>query len=384
MDDAEKKKDDADVKKKSSDKEEADKDKEEEEKKVDIDRQKLIQEIKELLAPCSRELITSGKIVCCIWFDEDDDGNSCLWIARIEETQFDEAEDVTSMLCKFPGYNLETYWLPIIFKTKWLVFQPNEEILLKPKYKGLWHAGNFEASKDLLNQSREYLSDISEDDDEYEEIVKKKPAKKKKKRTYKKKKDRIKTKRKRATSSSSSSSSSRANTTKYAAGDKRIQSLDDVDTTTMRFIPVSKKHLVAKPDLSNPEIDHQLIEIMFSFDTTGSMSSCLATVKTNLKKILDLLFRDIPKIRISILAHGDYGDERSSYVMRWVDLTDDKDKLVKFVDNAHATGGGGTCFCFGCIYVYVLYVYMIYKMRLNAMNWSYIMHRDRYHGVINV
>ena len=116
-------------------------------KKVDVDRLKLIAEVKELLAPCSREIITSHKIACCIWFDKDDDDNECAWIAKIEETKFDEAEDITSMLAKFPGYNDETYWLPIIFATKWLVFQPNEEILLNPKYKNLYHKKTLKHAK---------------------------------------------------------------------------------------------------------------------------------------------------------------------------------------------------------------------------------------------
>eukprot|EP01083_Nonionella_stella_P204569 745645_1 len=73
-----------DDKKKVSDKEEADDTKSEEKdvNSIDIDRQKLISEIKGLLAPCSRELISKGKIVCVIWFDQDDDGNTCLWIAK--------------------------------------------------------------------------------------------------------------------------------------------------------------------------------------------------------------------------------------------------------------------------------------------------------------
>ena len=53
-----------------------------------------------------------------------------------------------------------------------------------------------------------------------------------------------------------------------------------------------------------------------------------------------LCFRDIPKIRIGILAHGDYCDENVYYVMRWVDLTKDKEKLIKFVDETTGTGGG--------------------------------------------
>ena len=96
---------------KKSDKEENDDDDDDddkkEEKKIDINRQKLVNEVRELLAPCSRELIAKGTIKYCVWFDDDDDNNSCLWIAKIASVTFDESSDVTSMLATFPGYNTE-------------------------------------------------------------------------------------------------------------------------------------------------------------------------------------------------------------------------------------------------------------------------------------
>ena len=50
-------------------------------------------------------------------------------------------------------------------------------------------------------------------------------------------------------------------------------------------------------------------------------------------------------MRIGILAHGDYCDANVYYVMRWVDLCSDKDKLVNFVDDTTGSGGGDAPDC---------------------------------------
>ena len=59
------------------------------------------------------------------------------------------------------------------------------------------------------------------------------------------------------------------------------------------------------------------MEVMFSFDTTGSMSGCIAEVKTKVEEIITRLFTDIPGLRISVMAHGDYCD-KSTYVTKFV------------------------------------------------------------------
>ena len=72
------------------------------------------------------------------------------------------------------------------------------------------------------------------------------------------------------------------------------------------------------------------MEVMFSFDTTGSMSGCIAEVKTKVEEIITRLFADIPGLRISVMAHGDYCD-KSTYVTKFVDFTNDQKKLTDFV-----------------------------------------------------
>lgn len=51
------------------------------------------------------------------------------------------------------------------------------------------------------------------------------------------------------------------------------------------------------------------VEICFSFDTTGSMYPYLQQVRKNLKYLVQSLLLDVPSLRISIIAHGDYSDQ---------------------------------------------------------------------------
>ncbi|XP_064614509.1 LOW QUALITY PROTEIN: uncharacterized protein LOC135478168 [Liolophura sinensis] len=88
------------------------------------------------------------------------------------------------------------------------------------------------------------------------------------------------------------------------------------------------------------------VEVVFSFDTTGSMYSCLTEVRTKLRQACTRLLRDIPNIRIGVIAHGDYCDQRSQYVLRSVDLTRDVDSLCAFVNDVPSTGGGDTPECY--------------------------------------
>ena len=114
--------------------------------------------------------------------------------------------------------------------------------------------------------------------------------------------------------------------------------------------------MVGKP---GEDANKDLIEILFSFDTTGSMYSCLHTVRENLQTMLERLFKDIPNVRIGVIAHGDYCDAGMYYCMRWIDFTQEKDALISFVKDVGETGGGDwrMFFFFFCLLLHLL----IYK-----------------------
>lgn len=88
------------------------------------------------------------------------------------------------------------------------------------------------------------------------------------------------------------------------------------------------------------------IEIIFSFDTTGSMYPCLTQVRRKLKETVSRLLNEIPGIRIGIIAHGDYCDAKETYVTKIFDLSGDVDEICNFVQNVEPTGGGDAPECY--------------------------------------
>jgi len=80
------------------------------------------------------------------------------------------------------------------------------------------------------------------------------------------------------------------------------------------------------------------VEIVFSFDTTGSMSACLAEVRKKVSETVTRLMKDIPNIRIGIIAHGDYCDGKN--ILSILDLSKDVNEICKFVNTVSPTGGG--------------------------------------------
>ena len=86
------------------------------------------------------------------------------------------------------------------------------------------------------------------------------------------------------------------------------------------------------------------LDMMIAFDTTGSMASYINAVKKHVKELIPKLFKQNPNLRIGIVAFGDYCDMPSKYnfgkAYQVCELTDDENKLIKFITNAQNTGGG--------------------------------------------
>ena len=89
-----------------------------------------------------------------------------------------------------------------------------------------------------------------------------------------------------------------------------------------------------------------VIELVMSFDTTGSMYPCLAEVRRNIEATAKRLFAEIPNLRIGIIAHGDYCDKGSTYVTKHLQLTSDPTAVSYFVKNVEATHGGDFPECY--------------------------------------
>ena len=70
------------------------------------------------------------------------------------------------------------------------------------------------------------------------------------------------------------------------------------------------------------------------------MYPCIREVRRNVEDIVKRLFEEVPGIRVGVIAHGDYCDMNSSYLMKMVDLTTDRNKIIKFITDVENTGGG--------------------------------------------
>jgi hypothetical protein len=88
------------------------------------------------------------------------------------------------------------------------------------------------------------------------------------------------------------------------------------------------------------------IEVVFSFDTTGSMYPCLTQVRRKIKETVTRLLNEIPGISIGIIAHGDYCDAGNTYVTKILDLSGDVEVICDFVQNVEPTGGGDAPECY--------------------------------------
>jgi hypothetical protein len=87
------------------------------------------------------------------------------------------------------------------------------------------------------------------------------------------------------------------------------------------------------------------IDVVISFDTTGSMYPVLTQVRRKVKEAVQRLTAELPGIHIGIIAHGDYCDA-SIYVTKHLDLTADTNAIIDFVTNTQATGGGDAPECY--------------------------------------
>lgn len=122
--------------------------------------------------------------------------------------------------------------------------------------------------------------------------------------------------------------------------------------------------------------ERQVFEIALSFDTTGSMYSFLEQVKASIKGVVSEVYGRLARkskdkaaaaavaagggvggaagsggeprktVRFAIIAHGDYCDADSSYVIKTKDFCINSDELKAFVDECGRTSGGDADECY--------------------------------------
>ena len=79
------------------------------------------------------------------------------------------------------------------------------------------------------------------------------------------------------------------------------------------------------------------LDIVLTFDSTGSMDSEIRQVKSKIQKIGGALLQLVPKTRISICTYRDHGDE---YVVKGLKLTENLSKVSEYLETISASGGG--------------------------------------------
>lgn len=108
----------------------------------------------------------------------------------------------------------------------------------------------------------------------------------------------------------------------------------------MRTNLIKKKET---PKVEKEKVDGML-DMVIAFDTTGSMASYIKAVRKHVIELIPKLFAANPKLKISIVAFGDYCDMNSKSdfgnAYQVIDLTDNEKELIKFVKNARNTSGG--------------------------------------------
>lgn len=79
------------------------------------------------------------------------------------------------------------------------------------------------------------------------------------------------------------------------------------------------------------------LDIVITFDSTGSMGGEIREVKEQIKRIGDMIVKMVPKARIGLCT---YRDEREEYVVRGLPLTNNIQDVQNYLLGVDANGGG--------------------------------------------
>ena len=89
---------------------------------------------------------------------------------------------------------------------------------------------------------------------------------------------------------------------------------------------------------------YEALDLLISFDDTGSMYSVRQQVRTKILDLLRSLYEDIPQLRVGIIIHNDYCDmPRHIYVQ---DFTNDRNVIENFIKQNSPCGGGDAPECY--------------------------------------
>lgn len=105
---------------------------------------------------------------------------------------------------------------------------------------------------------------------------------------------------------------------------------------------------------------NQGIDMLVSFDTTGSMSQVINSVRREVQNFVKEMHAIDPDIRIGIIAHGDYCDKDNPYTIRVMDFTSNVEDISEFVRGTQSTYGGDADECYE----------LVLQTARTAVNWK--------------
>ncbi|KAI6183767.1 VWA domain-containing protein [Aphelenchoides bicaudatus] len=128
--------------------------------------------------------------------------------------------------------------------------------------------------------------------------------------------------------------------TKSTKLNKSAKVVSEPDQSTSKNVEVEKQ-TTPQPTSVLEFGPPRKVEVVFSFDTTASMYSCLVQVRRKVKETVERLFNEIgpENLRIGITAHGDYCCAKEVYLTKHLPMTTNVDTIVDFVENVAPTWG---------------------------------------------
>lgn len=123
-------------------------------------------------------------------------------------------------------------------------------------------------------------------------------------------------------------------------------STTEAATTTTTGVQQDRLYTKLYQTVKSDKVDDGpfLVDVVFSFDTTGSMASVISSVRSNLTSTVDRLFATVEGIRIGIIVHGDYCDFPN---MMWLlEPTKDQEMIKNFIKESPDTSGGDAPECY--------------------------------------
>lgn len=111
--------------------------------------------------------------------------------------------------------------------------------------------------------------------------------------------------------------------------------------------PESNTNGSSSPVKTPRKVPGGLREIVFSFDTTGSMYNYMEEAGERIRDLVNRLQTEMPGIRLAFMAHGDYYDlSHDRYLIKWIDFGASIEEVVKFFENLSITHGGDDDECY--------------------------------------